>query len=181
MAAATVAADAGFDFVDVKQCHGYLLHELLSGVTRPGTYGGDLEGRSRFVRRTVEAIRPACPEMAVGSRLSLFDLVAHRAGPDGVGEPESAGGSVPFCFGGDGSGLGVDLTETNQLIEALRGQRRGAALRAGRAAPTTCPTCSDPPTSHPPTATCRLGTPWSTSPDSSSSPPRWPGHTRGSR
>jgi 2,4-dienoyl-CoA reductase-like NADH-dependent reductase (Old Yellow Enzyme family) len=120
VAAAEVARDAGFDFVDVKQCHGYLLHELLSGVTRPGPYGGDLEGRSRFARRTVEAISSACPELVVGSRLSLFDLVAHRADPDGLGEPEATGASVPFCFGGDGSGVGADLTETDQLIEALR-------------------------------------------------------------
>jgi 2,4-dienoyl-CoA reductase-like NADH-dependent reductase (Old Yellow Enzyme family) len=120
VAAALVARDAGFDFVDVKQCHGYLLHELLSGVTRPGPYGGDLEGRSRFARRTVEAIRSACPDLAVGSRMSLFDLAPHRAGAGGIGELELTGGDVPYCFGGDGTGLGVDLTETNLLIEALR-------------------------------------------------------------
>ena len=51
MEAAVVAADAGFDFVDVKACHGYLLHEMLSGVDRPGPYGGGLEGRSRLQRQ----------------------------------------------------------------------------------------------------------------------------------
>src|SRR5206468_12010919 len=33
-AAARLAADAGYDFVDVKHCHGYLGHELLAGHTR---------------------------------------------------------------------------------------------------------------------------------------------------
>ena len=50
-AAAVLAADAGFDFVDVKHCHGYLLHELLSGTGREGRYGGDFEARTAFLRR----------------------------------------------------------------------------------------------------------------------------------
>ena len=40
--AAKIAADIGADFVDVKHCHGYLLHEFLSAHTRPGVYGGSL-------------------------------------------------------------------------------------------------------------------------------------------
>ena len=57
VAAARLAADVGFRFVDVKACHGYLMHEFLSGFDRPGPYGGDLEGRSRFLRETIDAIR----------------------------------------------------------------------------------------------------------------------------
>src|SRR5690606_16000862 len=38
--AAALAARAGFAFVDVKHCHGYLLHEFLSARTRPGRFGG---------------------------------------------------------------------------------------------------------------------------------------------
>jgi 2,4-dienoyl-CoA reductase-like NADH-dependent reductase (Old Yellow Enzyme family) len=48
--AAVLAAQAGFDFVDVKACHGYLGHELLSAYDRPGRYGGDLDGRTSFFR-----------------------------------------------------------------------------------------------------------------------------------
>ena len=46
--AAKRAADAGFAFVDIKHCHGYLGHELLSAHTRPGRYGGSFENRMRF-------------------------------------------------------------------------------------------------------------------------------------
>ena len=49
VAAAHLAAEVGFQFVDVKACHGYLLHEFLSARTRPGKYGGDLAGRSRLL------------------------------------------------------------------------------------------------------------------------------------
>ena len=44
VAAARLAHEVGFQFVDVKACHGYLLHEFLSARTRPGRFGGDLAG-----------------------------------------------------------------------------------------------------------------------------------------
>src|SRR5207302_788961 len=42
-ATAKLAAEVGFDFVDVKQCHRYLLNELLGARNRPGPYGGSYE------------------------------------------------------------------------------------------------------------------------------------------
>lgn len=113
--AAALAAQAGFDFVDIKHCHGYLLHELLTARTRPGRYGGDLAGRSRFLRTVVAGIRDRAPGIAVAVRLSVFDLLPYSAGDDGVGRP-AAGGSYPHAFGGDGTGLGIDLTETHELL-----------------------------------------------------------------
>jgi NADPH2 dehydrogenase len=116
--AAVLAAEAGFDFVDVKHCHGYLLHELLSARERPGPYGGDLAGRTRFLRTVVAGIRDRAPGLAVAVRLSLFDLVPHAAGPDGTGEPVATG-PYPFAFGGDGTGVGADLTEAHAFLALL--------------------------------------------------------------
>ena len=88
--AASLAATAGFDFVDVKACHGYLQHELLGG-TDP------LEARARCLRTTIDRVRSAAPNLAVGVRLSVFDVVPHHQGADGVGEPD-ADPSSPFGF-----------------------------------------------------------------------------------
>src|SRR6266481_2511775 len=38
--AAQIARDVGADFIDIKHCHGYLLHEFLSAFIRPRQYGG---------------------------------------------------------------------------------------------------------------------------------------------
>ena len=119
--AAALAADAGFDFVDVKHCHGYLLHELLSAVDRPGRYGGDLEHRTAFLRNVVERVRVRAPGLAVGVRLSAYDLVPYEAGPDGVGVPApGADGAARYAFGGDGAGTGVDLAEAHGFLDRCR-------------------------------------------------------------
>lgn len=120
--AAAIAADAGFDFVDVKACHGYLGHELLSAHDRPAPYGGPtLRDRTTFLRRCIEAVRAAAPGLDVGVRFSAFDLVPHRpADGTGLGEPDpSAPAPYPYAFGGDGTGLGVDLTEPKALLDLL--------------------------------------------------------------
>jgi NADPH2 dehydrogenase len=116
VAVASAAERAGFEFVDVKACHGYLGHELLSGRERPGRYGGDLSGRSRFLLDSIEAIRAAAPTLAIGVRLSVFDFHPFRPGEDGHGEPESAPHTP---FGGDAAGLGLDLDETHALLDLL--------------------------------------------------------------
>jgi 2,4-dienoyl-CoA reductase-like NADH-dependent reductase (Old Yellow Enzyme family) len=120
--AAVRARAAGFDFVDIKHCHGYLLHELLSAVDRPGPYGGDLQGRTRFLRRVAEGVRAEAPGLGLAVRLSAFDLVPHAAGDGGRGVPEGAGpGPYRYAFGGDGTGLGVDLAEVHELTRTARG------------------------------------------------------------
>jgi NADPH2 dehydrogenase len=93
--AATRARDAGFRFVDVKACHGYLGHELLGARTRTGPYGGPIEGRTRFMRRVIEAIRANVSNLEIAVRLSVFDTVPYRKrASDHVGEPEPLASSL---------------------------------------------------------------------------------------
>ncbi|MBQ3900293.1 MAG: flavin oxidoreductase/NADH oxidase, partial [Clostridia bacterium] len=51
---AVLAERAGFDGVDIKSCHRYLLSELLSAYDRPGRYGGSFENRTRLFRESVK-------------------------------------------------------------------------------------------------------------------------------
>ncbi|MFO0924257.1 MAG: NADH:flavin oxidoreductase [Pirellulales bacterium] len=95
---AKTAERAGFEFVDVKACHGYLLHEFLSARSRPGKFGGDLEGRSRLLRMTIERIREECPKLEVGVRLSLFDRPPYEMG-DEHGVPMDYSQCLPYTVG----------------------------------------------------------------------------------
>ncbi|MFP5325920.1 MAG: NADH:flavin oxidoreductase [Acidimicrobiia bacterium] len=117
--AARLAQEAGFAFVDVKHCHGYLLHELLSGVNRDGPYGGDFEGRTRFVREVVAAIAVSAPGLPVAVRLSAYDFVPFRGGEFGVGEPDDHPVPYRFAFGGDETGVGLDLDEPSRFLALL--------------------------------------------------------------
>ena len=59
--AAVNAARAGFEFVDLKACHGYLHHELLGAYERPGDFGGSLENRTRYLRTVIAGVRAVHP------------------------------------------------------------------------------------------------------------------------
>lgn len=74
VASAKLAKEAGFDGVDLKSCHRYLLSELLACYTREGKYGGSFENRSRFLLETICKIRKAVGEdFIIGSRFNVFD------------------------------------------------------------------------------------------------------------
>jgi NADPH2 dehydrogenase len=121
--AARLAQRAGFAFVDIKHCHGYLGHEFLSAVKRPGRYGGSLENRTCFLREVTAGIRAEAPGLAIGVRLSAVDWIAFRAVNGRPGEPEPYDLSrhgYPYAFGGDGTGLGTDLTEPLALLDMFR-------------------------------------------------------------
>ncbi len=113
--AAVLAQQAGYDFVDIKHCHGYLGHEFLSAVDRAGKYGGSFENRTRFLRNIVAGIKAAAPGLEMGIRLSAFDLLPFKKGVNDVGEPESTA-DYPFAFGGRPDGLGVDLDEPKAFL-----------------------------------------------------------------
>jgi NADPH2 dehydrogenase len=111
---------AGFQFVDIKHCHGYLGHELLSGIDRPGRYGGSFENRTRFLRSVTAGIRREAPGLGIAVRFSAFDVVPYRKDLAGVGTPEEDPAAYRHAFGPlTGSRL-PDLTEPVQLLELLR-------------------------------------------------------------
>lgn len=120
--AAHLAQEEGFDFVDVKHCHGYLLHELLSARSRGGDYGGvALSERTRLLREAVGAVRAAAPRLLVGVRLSIFDRLPHRPSTEegrrgrlGPGEPEPH--ALPYT---EGFGIDADHPEETDWREPL--------------------------------------------------------------
>ena len=88
VAAARIAHAAGFSFIDVKQCHRYLLSELLAAKTRPGPYGGSLENRTRLTRDIITAIRAELPGLMIATRLNVFDCIPFRKQTgSAIGEP----------------------------------------------------------------------------------------------
>lgn len=87
--AAELAAGAGFDAVDVKSCHRYLISELLASHTRQGSrYGGDYAGRTRLLRETMAKIRAAAGErVELACRMNVYDGFAHPYGWGVAAEP----------------------------------------------------------------------------------------------
>lgn len=117
--AAFLAQQAGFDFVDIKHCHGYLGHEFLSAIDREGKYGGSFENRVRFLRNAVSAIRTAAPGLDIGVRLSAIDWIPFTPDSEHVGRPEEYEGNYPYAFGGDGTGVGFDFAEPKKFLDLM--------------------------------------------------------------
>ena len=67
--AAVLAQEAGFEFVDVKHCHGYLLHEFLVARARPAARRRALAGRPRLHVAIDPPVREAPPPAPIGVRL----------------------------------------------------------------------------------------------------------------
>lgn len=122
--AAKRAHELGFDFVDLKHCHGYLGHEFLSAVDRPGKYGGSFENRTRFLRELVAGIRREARGLELGVRVSAFDLLPFRPGADKRGVPENSRGAYTYAFGADPSNpLHIDLREPIAFLALLQDLR----------------------------------------------------------
>jgi 2,4-dienoyl-CoA reductase-like NADH-dependent reductase (Old Yellow Enzyme family) len=129
--AARLAWKIGADFVDLKHCHGYLLHEFLGAHTRPGKYGGSFENRTRILREIVAGIRADSNPIGLGVRLSCFDKVPHRPDPAlsqpgklGPGIPEDFSACLPYRYGfcvDQNDPTQIDLTEAFAFV-ALCGE-----------------------------------------------------------
>jgi 2,4-dienoyl-CoA reductase-like NADH-dependent reductase (Old Yellow Enzyme family) len=127
--AARIACDIGFDFVDVKHCHGYLGHEFLSAHTREGAYGGSFTNRTRFLTEVVEGIRATAPGLEIGVRLSAFDTIPFRPDPErsapgkpGPGIPEAYDELLPYRWGfgvNASDPVEIDLTEAVRFFSLL--------------------------------------------------------------
>lgn len=126
VAAAKRAAELGADFVDIKHCHGYLLHEFLGAHTRPGKYGGSFENRTRILREIVAGMRGAGVKIEIAVRLSAFDFVPFlpdpalsQPGKPGPGIPEDFSHCLPYRYGfgiNQQNPVEYDLTETVQFV-----------------------------------------------------------------
>jgi NADPH2 dehydrogenase len=125
--AARIAWDVGADFVDIKHCHGYLLHEFLGAHTRPGKFGGNFENRTRILRDIVAGIRASGNKIELGVRLSAFDFVPFKPDPAlsqpgklGPGIPEDYSHCLPYRYGfgvNANNPIDYDLTETFQFTD----------------------------------------------------------------
>lgn len=113
VAAAKRAQRIGYQFVDLKSCHGYLGHEFLSAKTREGDFGGSLHNRTRFLREVISGIRAEAPGLRYGLRLSASDMVSFKPSPEGSadgglghGVPDDHAHCLPYEYG-----FGVDAQD----------------------------------------------------------------------
>ncbi len=102
--AAVLAKEAGFDAIDIKSCHGYLLAELASAYERPGLYGGSFENRFRLLKNGIRAAKVVEDEnFMVTARIGIYD-----------------GYPYPYGFGvSPESGETPDYTEPIRLVREL--------------------------------------------------------------
>ena len=130
--AAKRAYDCGYQFVDLKHCHGYLGHEFLSAKTRAGEFGGSMENRTRFLRELVAGIRAEVPGLELAVRLSALDLVPYKpdpaqSGPDcatlGPGVPDDFSLHLPYRYGfgtDEADPVRADLSETHAFLDVAQ-------------------------------------------------------------
>lgn len=109
--AARIAFEAGFDAVDIKSCHGYLINELFACHNREGRYGGSFENRTRFLLEVIDKIRKELGEdKPITTRMGIYDAIPY-----------------PYGWGVDKDDYTrPDLTEPKKLIALLR--ERGVKL-----------------------------------------------------
>ncbi len=122
IAAARWAVKAGVDFIDLKQCHRYLLSELLGAINRPGDYGGSFENRTRLIVNIVRRIRAEHPTLIIASRMNAYDGIPYRGeGEEFVGQPVPHDLPLTVAFGTNPEDhLRENLQEPIRLAQLLR-------------------------------------------------------------
>ena len=75
VAAAGRVSEAGFDFVELHNAHGYGLNQWLSPITnqRSDRAGGGIEGRSNLLLEITRSIKELYPNLLLSTRLPLHD------------------------------------------------------------------------------------------------------------
>ncbi|MFX1597033.1 MAG: flavin oxidoreductase/NADH oxidase [Promethearchaeota archaeon] len=109
---AILAKDVGFDGVDIKSCHGYLIHELFSSRLRKDSkYGGiSLENRARLFLNIIKKLNKKLKNernFKITTRMSVYDGIPF---PNGFGVKEDKNENFPAS---------IDLTEPLQIINKL--------------------------------------------------------------
>ncbi|MBQ7040332.1 MAG: flavin oxidoreductase/NADH oxidase, partial [Clostridia bacterium] len=102
--ASALAEKAGFDGVDIKCCHGYLMSELMGAHVREGKYGGSFENRTRLFFNAIENAKASTSEnFIVTSRMNAYD-----------------GFLYPYGFGvSEEMGITPDLREPLEVVRIL--------------------------------------------------------------
>ncbi len=128
--AARIAYEVGFDAVDIKSCHGYLINELHASRNRAGKYGGSFENRTRFLLETIDKIHKELGEdKPIVTRLGIYDAIPY---PFGWGVSRSSMLDAGYSISDENresrieNQVSPDLTEPKKLIALL--QKRGVRL-----------------------------------------------------
>src|SRR4051794_3200106 len=101
-AAARLCREGGVDGIEISMAHGYLAPQFFAPETntRDDEYGGGGDGRLRFAREVLEAVRSAAGDgVAVGVRLAADEIAPGTMGPDAcaaIAAALCADGSVDF-------------------------------------------------------------------------------------
>ncbi|MGD9029035.1 MAG: NADH:flavin oxidoreductase [Anaerolineae bacterium] len=131
--AARRAQEAGFDAVQIHGAHGYLISQFLSPIVnrRADDWGGDLEGRMRFLRAVCTAVREQVgPDYPVFIKLGMRDAVegglTTEGGAQVAGALQGMGLDGVEISGGIGGGTSLNSPAEEAAFRPLARRARAA-------------------------------------------------------